>query len=54
MVASWLVVLVMAGWLVCSGKRDRDEEREEIILFYWVIYKNKNWNVGVLLNELVN
>ena len=29
-------------------------KREEIILFYWVVYKNKKLNVGVLLNELVN
>ena len=29
-------------------------KREEIILFYWVVYKNKKWNVGALLNELVN
>ena len=54
MVASWLVVLVVVGCLVYSGKRDIDEETEEIILFYCVVYKNKKWNVGVLLNELVN
>ena len=54
MMASWLVVLVVVDCLVWNGKRDRHEEREEIILFYWVVYKNKKWNVGVLLNELVN